>query len=306
MLSIQQAGVEILGNNPRSLYFFCGSEYGIKQKYVSHLEQLYGRSVVSVDKLKDLLKSFERKSLVPTPDSVYVCRYDEEFVKEVDTAQAKRVLSYDVPGCVVCFYNDERQFKKLDKLFPDNVVRFDTVSSQYVAKYLKQDYPLLDERYVNLVSDKCEGGYGQAKIVCGQMDSIRDSLQFVEDEELLRTFGMARKYTEEQMMHAAAARSFSGVMSVVDSFEDDLNYLVNGLCHVSIELDKAMDKKGSNSSYSKYVKLWTREDVYNFFEQAYTQTLKMRSTVSCDPYYCIVYLASLLKFKHIPSVSQVG
>ena len=108
------------------------------------------------------------------------------------------------------------------------------------------------------------------------------------------------------MMHAAAARSFSGVMSVVDSFEDDLNYLVNGLCHVSIELDKAMDKKGSNSSYSKYVKLWTREDVYNFFEQAYTQTLKMRSTVSCDPYYCIVYLASLLKFKHIPSVSQVG
>lgn len=304
MISIQQAGTEILGNNPRSVYFFCGPEYGVKQKYLSHLAHMYGSST-QVDTLKELFKSFERKSLVSSSSSLYVCRYDSEFVKKCDATEAKKVLSYKVNGCVVCIYDDEKQYKKLDKLFPDNVVRFDNVASKYVVKYLHGDYPELDEHYLKLVASKCPGGYGQARVVCGQLNYVKDSVGTLEDSDVLRTFGLSRKYTEDQMMVAAAARSFSGVMQVVDTFEDDLSYLINGLCHVSIELDKLMDRKNTNSPYAQYVKLWTREDVYNFFEQAYVQTLKLRSSSSFNSYDSLVYLAALLKFKNIPSVGEV-
>lgn len=304
MISIQQAGVEILGNSPRSLYFFCGPEYGVKQKYVDHLSQLYG-CAVQVETLRELFRSFERKSLVSSRDTLYVCRYDSDFVKKCDSNEAKKVLSHNVNGCVVCIYDDEKQYKKLDKLFPDNVVRFDNVSDKYVVRYLESDYPGLDDHYVKLVSSRCPGGYGQAKVVCGQLSLLGSKISTIEDEDILRTFGLAKAYTEDQMMLAAASRSFSGVMAVVDTFEDDLSYLINGLCHVSIELDKAMDKRNSNSPYAKYVRKWTREDVYNFFEQAYVQTLKLRSNSSMCAYDSLVYLAALLKFRNIPSVSEV-
>lgn len=304
MLSIQQAGSEILGNHPRNLYFFCGKEYGVKKKYIEHLSTLYS-SVVSVDDLGDLFRSFNRKSLVTSKSCLYVCRYDDSFVKRVDSSSGQIVSKINSNDCVVAVFEDDKSFNKLDKVFPENVVRFDTISTEFICRYLRSDFPKLDDRYINLVSSKCFGGYGQAYIVCNQMNSIRNHLHSIEDSDLLKMFGIESSLTEDQMMKYTAARNVSGVLSVVDSFEGDLNHLMNGMCHVSIELDKAMDSRNS-SEYSEYVKYWTREDVYNFFDQSYTQTLKLRSSVGGDPYNCLVYLASLLAFKRIPSVEQVG
>lgn len=304
MLSIQQAGSEILGNQPRNLYFFCGKEYGVKKKYIEHLSTLYS-SVVSVDGLGDLFRSFNRKSLVASKSCLYVCRYDDSFVRSIASSSDTLASKINSTDCVVAVFDDDKSFKKLDKVFPENVVRFDTISTEFVCRYLRKDFPELDDRYIHLVAPRCLGGYGQAYIVCSQMNSIRTHLHAIEDSDLLKMFGLESSMTEDQMMKYAAARNILGVLSVVDSFEGDINHLINGMCHVAIELDKAMDSK-SSTDYSKYVKYWTREDVYNFFEQAYTQTLKLRSSVGGEAYNCLVYLASLLAFKRIPSVEQVG
>ena len=307
MLTIQQAGIEILGNHPQPLYLFCGMEYGIKNKYLNSLAQLYNK-VVEFDCFSDLFKTFERKSIVSSSPALYVVRYDLDFVKSIDKVKAAKMISKfpNIRGCAVGIYEDEKQFKKLDKLFPENVVRFDAISSQYIEKYIREDYPELDSRYIHLISDKCPGGYGQAKIVAGQLDSIRNHLHSLEDEDILNLFGLGTSRTEQAMMLATAARSFEDVMSVVDSFEDDLNFLINGMCHVAINLDKCMDKRNTDLPESKYVKYWTREDVYNFYEQAYNQTLKLRSTVGGNAYDSLVYLASLLRYRNIPSISEVS
>lgn len=306
MLSIQQAGLEILGNNPRSIYFLCGSEYGVKQKYIEHLKNLYKGNYVYADSLVDLLKSFTRKSLIKPTASLYVSRYDSDFVKSLDAAYAKKVLSLNVSGCIVAVYDDEKQFKKLDKMFPENTAYLEAVTAEHCFKYLKSDFPKLDDRYIHLAVNNCTGGYGQAKIVCEQMNSIRTKLHHIDDAELLSTFGICKAATEKQMMLYAAARNFEGVMYVVDNFDDDLSFLINGMCHVAIELDKAMDGRVKDSPYTKYKKYWTRPDVYNFFEQCYTQTLKLRSATAGSAYSSLVYIASLLNFKQIPSVTQVG
>lgn len=302
MISIQQAGIEILGNNPGHLYYFCGEEYGVKQKYIEHLKSLYSE-VVYVDSLGDLFRSFRKKSLVLSKSSLYICRYDTDFIRNLDSMVANNVNVSNINGCVVAVYDDEKSFKKLDKFFSQHVVRFEPVSNKFVFKYVKSDFPELDDRYVDLVVKNCTGGYGQARIVCSQLNVIKDSLYGLEDAEILATFGIRNTLTENQMMHYAASRNFSGVVKVVDSYEGDLNHLVNGLCHVSIELDKAMDSH-KETEYSKYVKYWTREDVYNFFEQAYTSTLQLRSEVGGDVYESLIYLASLLRFTKIPSVEQ--
>lgn len=303
MISIQQAGIEILGNNPGHLYYFCGEEYGVKQKYIEHLTTIYDE-VVDVDSLGDLFRSFKRKSLVSSKNSLYVCRYDSDFVRNLSSSTVEDINVGSINGCVVAVYDDEKSFKKLDKFFSSYVVRFDSVSKQFVFKYVKSDFPELDDRYVSLVVNNCEGGYGQAKIVCSQLNAVRHKLHSLEDTEILSTFGIHNSLTEDQMMRYAACRNVSGVVKVVDSYEGDMNHLINGMCHVAIELDKAMDSR-KETPYSKYVKHWTREDVYNFFEQAYTLTLQLRSEVGGNPYEALIYLTSLLKFKHIPSVENM-
>lgn len=300
MLTIQQAGMEILGNNPGYLYFFCGTEYGVKNKYIEHLSTLFNH-VMEVDSLDELFTSFNKKRLISTSSTLYICRYDFDFLKKLDVNRVKKQDGC----CVVAVYEDEKSFSRLNKVFPDNVVRFDAVSDKFVLKYLSNDFPDIDERYLNLVAVSCTGGYGQAKIVCSQFNCIRNSLSTIEDEKLLSLAGLGSKLTEQNMMKYAAARNFSGVMKVVDSFEGDVSNLINGMCHVAIELDKAMDSR-SPTEYSKYVKFWSREDVYNFFDQAYTQTLSMRSSLSTDAYSVMVYIASLLRFNKIPSVEQMS
>lgn len=302
MITIQDAGSEILGGNPRNLYIMFGSEYGIKQTYLHALSEHYGSCTESYDAL-DLFKSFNVKSLIPRKDGLYICRYDDAFYKEAEKASKRMNLS-NIPGTVVMIYDDERKFKKLDKLFPDSVVRIDPVSSSYVSKYLKRDFPNIDDRHINLISSNV-GCYGQAKIICGQMDVIRDDLYDIDYKDLLLTFGLERKFTENQMMLRAAARDFNGVMLVVDSFEGDAANLVNGMCHVSVELDKVMDGNSGKSDFAKYADKWTREDVYNFFDHAYTQTMRLRSGFGSDAYQSLVFLAALLKFKKIPSVDEV-
>ena len=303
MISIQDAGSEILCDEPRNLYIMFGEEYGIKQTYLQHLSDHYGSCIESYSAI-DLIKSFKVKSLVQRKPSLYVCRYDDDFYKNSDKI-AKSLKIESIPGTLVLLYEDEKKFKKLDKLFPDNVVRVDSVSSEHVSSYLRKDFPSLDVRYVNVISSHVSGVYGQAKVVCNQASYLFDDIYDIDYNKLLSTFGLNRTFTENQMMLRTAARDFNGVMLVVDSFEGDLQNLVNGMCSVAIALDKVLDGKEKKSEYMKYADKWEREDVYNFFNQAYDQIMILRSGASLSAYESLVYLASLLKFKRIPSVSEV-
>ena len=40
-MTIQEAGTQILNDNPGKFYIFCGEEYGIKFRYIEKLKQHY-------------------------------------------------------------------------------------------------------------------------------------------------------------------------------------------------------------------------------------------------------------------------
>lgn len=305
MLSIQQAGMEILGDNPKSLYFFCGVEYGVKNKYIEHLKTYYS-NYVEADEISDIFKSFERKSLLASSDNLYVCRYDLQFIKSLDDKYVNKIQSYRIPGTVVMVYDDDKLFNKLDKLFPDNVIRFDNISLQFVDKYLHQDYPDIPERYIHLISSQCDSGYGQARVICGQLDNISGSLGNYSDSEILETFALGKGSTEDQLKIAVAAKSFSTCLNIVESFDGDKNYLINCMCVTMIELDKLMDKKNSDSNLQKYVKHWSRQDVYYLFNHCYNMLIGLRSYSSSDVEDSIVWLLSLLRFNNIPSPDSIS
>lgn len=306
MLSIQDAGIEILGDNPRSFYIFCGSEYGVKSSYLDHLRSLYS-DYIELDTVQELTRSFERKSLVPIDNTLYVCRYDFDFLKVLDDKQVKKFNSYHIPGCLVLIYSDDKSFNKCNKYFEDNTIRFDEISPLFVTKYLISDFPNLDKHYIQLVVPYCYGGYGQAKTICSQLDSISGSIRDLEDIDILRLFALERISTEDQFSIAIASRNFNSMMSIIDSFEGDYNYLLNHFCFTMMNIDKLMDKKNSESPLSRYVKLWTRQDVYYMFSHAYNEMVYSRSYGSSrDIKDALVWMSALVKFSRIPSSDQLS
>ena len=66
MLSIQEAGKEILTGHPCKFYVFAGDEYGVKDKYLLALKSHYS-DYVEADDVESIFKLMTTKHLIPIP-----------------------------------------------------------------------------------------------------------------------------------------------------------------------------------------------------------------------------------------------
>lgn len=305
MLSIQQVGTEILGNAPRDFYVFGGSEYGIKRKYIQHLTTYYRDNKVEAASVLDVLNLMCVKHLIPLVPSVYVIRYDEAFLSQLNVPLINKFKSAKIVGTIVCIYEDSRSITKLNKFFPDNVASIEPVNQNMVMKYLRSDYPQLDDRFIQ-ISATISDNYGHAQCICNSLSFCKGTiLQSMTDAEIASLFGKEATYTDAQLKEAIASRSFRSVMSCLPSFVDRLDSVLYSFLSVAVELDKIFDNRWVDSDLSKFAKKWTRKDIYNLFMQAFHQLELIRS-ISADPTNCIYFLAALLHFKQIPSVKELS
>ena len=305
MLSIQQLGMEILGNTPQSFYVFGGPEYGIKRRYIECLTNYYKGNKIEALSVIDLISLMSVKHLVPLTPSVYVVRYDETFLSQINEPIANKLKSAKIVGTIVCIYEDSRAITKLNKFFPDNVASIETVGQNMVAKYLHSDYPQLEDRFIQLAANVADN-YGHAQCICNSLSHCRDTiLQSMTDAQIASLFGKERTYTDKQLKEAIASRSFRAVLSCLPSFVDKLDAVIYSFLSVAVELDKIFDNHWIESDLSKFAKKWTREDIYNLFMQAFHQLELIRS-ISANPTNCIYFLAALLHFKQIPSVKELS
>ena len=65
MGSIQDVGMEIFKRSPKKFYVFCGSEYGIKLKYLENLKDFYDGHYESYDSVQDVLDLMKVKRIIP-------------------------------------------------------------------------------------------------------------------------------------------------------------------------------------------------------------------------------------------------
>lgn len=304
MLPIQQLGLEILGNNPKSFYVFGGPEYGIKRKYIQILTEYYKGHKIESPSVVDLISMMSVKHLVPLVPSVYVVRYDEVFLSQLTEKLAKKVISAKIIGTIVCIYEDTKAIAKLNKFFPDSVASIETVAPQMIAKYLKSDYPTLDDRYINLAANISDN-YGHAQCICSSLSCCKDlTLRAMTDVEIAAMFGKDTSYTDKELRQAIASKNFKRVLKCVPSFADRYDAVIYDFLSVAVELDKLFDNKWVDSDLSEFAKKWSRVDIYNLFMQSFHQLELLRS-VSVDPLNCIYYLAALLGFKSIPAIEEM-
>lgn len=302
MRTIQEVGTEILTKQPKSFYVMVGTEYGIKMKYINFLKDMYG-CIKEVPDVESVLSIMNKKHIVPLTPCVYVARYDETFISSLNEAVKKRIQTTNIIGTIVCIYDNDKYTSKLDKYLSEYTVSIDPVSSQYLEKYLHQDFPGIADRFVK-IAIKYSSDYSQAQNMCRAMRSVcAEDLYKFSDEEIASFFGHSNVSSESQIRKGLAARNFKYLVDVLDKLEnvDNLYYV---LLQTLIELDKLKDGGYVQSDIKSYVKCWKREDIYYMFSNVYSE-LKRSRIYQIDVKSSLIMLFSMLQFTDIPPLEDI-
>ena len=305
MLSIQDLGLSIMSNSPKSLYIVGGSEYGVKDRYIDTLKNLYGNKEEhpSMSVLIDFLSV---KHLIPLKPTLYVIRYDENFVSTINPTLAHKVLSLKFKGTIFCIYNEQKHIDKLNKFFPDNTSILEPVNNKFVEKYLHSDFPELDARYIQIAT-KYASSYGHARTICKSMMSCdKTLLAGMTEKAIAKSFGCETLASESDIQKAIAGRNFKVACKLLETYEGNQDNLVYSVLQTMIELEKVITSKYASSDLRDYAKFWTLQDVYNMFMHAYTELDKLRSNTSTDITASLIYLFGMLTFQKIPSVEVMS
>ena len=299
MLSIQDVGLSILGDNPGKFYILGGSEYGIKDKYIEILVSKIGPKIEyrSVEEVINLMSKYQ---IIPLEPQVYVVRYDKTFVSQVNQELAAKVLSLDIIGTLVLIYEDPKDLAKLDKVFSENTASIDPIDLKHMCKYLYSDFPDLDKKTAEIVA-RHTNNYYQAKLICNCLNLIQDKVILTE-KQILSLFGLTLSYSNDDLQIAIASRNFNALMYILDHYDEDTQGILYQILRVMIELDKCFDGKYVNSPIKKYTKNWTRADVYFMFNHTYETIKALRSGSTAEVSDLITYLGALMMFKNIPDL----
>lgn len=301
MLTIQQVGLEVLQKNPRKLYIFGGSEYGIKSKYLQILSDYYGLSK-EVARVSDVVELMTSKHLVPLRPTLYIVRYDEQFISELSPAYATKFNRLNIIGTLVVIYEQAAHVTKCDKHLPDNTVSIDKVDTKFIVKYLSADFPGLPQGLIQLVAQSANN-YGHAQKICIGLAAVKNMPDIVSltDLQIKKLFGIDQVYSEQILKFNIASKNYAALCKLVEEYADNLDTFLYTILATLVELEKLKCNTYTQSNLRDYAKLWTLKDIYNMFNHTYEALQKLRSITS-NATNMIMYLISLLVFQEIPDV----
>ncbi|MBP5433760.1 hypothetical protein [Ruminococcus sp.] len=301
MLTIQQAGSEILGDRPGKFYVFAGTEYGVKRKYIEHLKNFYKHSVTA-DTVSEVIESMQKKSLLPVPPKLYIVRYDESFVSSLGDKSRQQIEKTKINGTLICLYETEKAAVKCAKYLPDCTVSFDAVHTEYVKKYLRADFPGLADSII-AEAVRIHREYIGAYNICSVMNCVsEDEREHISVKDMDEMFGYSLLTGDEQFRQAFAAKDIRMCVSMLDNYEDSFDSVFYLMLASLLELEKLITNPKQKSDYRAYIKGWTAESVYNMFIQVYSELEQSRELQGYNIRDRLLYLLLLLQYGTIPQM----
>lgn len=287
MITLQEAGKQILSGNPNRFYIFCGEDFGIKRRYLQSIIDTYGGKFQICDTVDSVLNLMSHKHLIPLEPKAYVVKYDELFISNLSEKYAKKCLESKIIGTLVVFMENEKHCKKCDKYLPECSIDFVKTNPKFVFKYLADDYAsLVPEDVIRSIVDMC-GDYNSANIVCEIVSRLPNS-SAVTLEDISKFYYNPDSSDAKILKQFISGKKFGESVEVLDRLP---NYESAYYAILSALLDL---EKSDNSS-------WSKEDIVNMYNQVYNQiALSRKYTINI--YDSVVYLLALMRFGTVPSV----
>lgn len=285
MLDIYDGSKQLLSDNPKGLYFLTGPDYGVKKSYIDIISSKYDE-VINLENLQSLIITLNQKSIIPRKDSVYVVRYDKEFIKNISNIDIKSIYNLKIPGIILCLYDDDSSEKKLDKYFSDKVIRVNNFSDNIALKHLKDKYPNINSKSISACIS-LSNDYYEADNFCNIL-SILSNSNIDMDVDIRFLFGKDLQYSESRFTKAIMDRNINAYLRELDGYEGDSNLVFYQILNTLM----TMYKSGNHSNN----KLWNKDNIINMFNEVYNQ-LKLIRQYKYDINLSLSYIGCLLMFK---------
>ena len=293
MLDLREGIQSINSDNPKSLYFFTGEEYGVKVEYLDILKKHYNQCL-EVESLDELLKSFKVKSLIPRIPSLYVVRYDKQFIKDLNKDKVKEINKLNILGTIVGIYQDNNDEEKLDKYFEKNVLRVNKLSSVVMIKHLKSSYPSVPDNLLKVISENSVDYY-QAKLRCESLVHLNSNE--ISQNEIIKLFGQKFSFDFQRFKLSVCSRNYKYALKELDNYESDYYLLLYEILQVMLDIAKGLENK-YNADYTKeYLNLWDKKSVKLMYHLVFDQINMLRNNSTYKEYDSLVYSLSMLNFR---------
>lgn len=303
MITIQQAGKEILTGSPRSFYIWAGQESGIKAKYLDMLKQHYSQTV-ECDTVSEVFNLMTTKHIIPLSPTLYVVRYDETFLSSLSASTQDNIKRMKIVGTIVCIYESDKHSAKLEKYLPDYTVHIDPVDPRFVAKYLKDEFNKLPDTFIQFVASNAIN-YSNARNIARCASYLdRAVLENAPKADISALFSVCKSLSDKELQMHIASRNSTYLLTHIDDYTDSSDNVLYAILRTMIEMEKALSTSYGSSDFRNYNKYWTMEDVYNMFMITYHMLTRSRS-VSCDVEEIVVFVVSLLAFAKIPTLEEL-
>lgn len=306
MLSIQEVGTQVLTGNPMPFYVFVGNEYGIKEKYLENISNHYQISV-EVNNMSDIIELMSKKHIVPLKPTLYIVRYDEDFLRGLDKKSNDRMKAIEKKfiGTVVCIFELQKHSDKCTKYLPDFTVSFDSISPEFIKKYLKSDFPNMDSSVIDFAV-QLRNDYKGAHNICASLSHADpDVLMKYDGNALADVLGSNFSTSEKQFRYGVASRNFAYCLSVIDNYNGQLDMLLYTFLSTMIDIEKGITNPKQQSDLKKWSSQWNVSDVYHMFMNVYSELEKSRILSTYNVYAGLLYLIGLLQYSPIPEVGAL-
>lgn len=305
MLDIQTVGNEILTGSPRKFYVMCGSEYGVKSKYLGILKNHYGdsRTAETVESVLNLMSS---RHLIPLKPMLYIVRYDTTFLSSLSDKTKSHIDKCKIIGTVVCLYEDSKALTKCSKYLADYTVSIDRLSEKFLDKYLRSDYHGMPDTFY-AVAVKYGKNYQDCKNIAKSLSFANPDYSRFRLDIISWQLGKQSELTEESVKAAIASRNFARILNVYNAYNGDKSNLHYTVLSVLLDIEKLLSSPRANVAdyIRKCNKLWSLEDVYNLFMIVYNELTRLRSVSSYSVEDSLFYVFSLVCFQPVPTLRDL-
>ena len=281
MITIQEFGTEIMQQKPRKFYAFCGTEYGVKKKYLDIISKIYSGRKVEMESVDKALKMMSVKKMIPLQPTLYVIRYDNAFLKDLDK-YVKVIQKANIIGTIVVIYDTDTAEYRCDKLIPNNLVIFEPVDIKFIFKYLKNDFPELEDNVINTVLTIVHD-YISAYNICYSLNSVDRNIRVCLDQDSIRrTFCSDQSVDISMIKYGIAARDARYCFNLLYQYDGAADTIVYQILSALLEIEKCLVYKKGGSYAMKHINAWSIYDVQGMFQNLYDLLVKSRSSESVD------------------------
>ena len=290
MLTIQEVGNEILTNNPRKFYIFCGAEGGVKDMYLEHLQTYYNNHKVTLDTFEELADQLRFEPLISIP-TLYIIRYDKDFLSKISEKTADLISDLYIDGTVVMIYSENAN-AKLSKYLGDYTIDISPLSEPLKVKYLVKEFPQISEILIQAVV-RLAPTYLTAKNVCISISNLPNmQINDLSAEDIDNLFIIRAGADENAIRNDIYCRDVVKALKDFDSYADDKNFLFYNIMNTMTALEKQNNRA------------WSKADIINLNDLAYRFLIYSR-TATADLYNLLVMLFCSMGLSPVPAIGGV-